>query len=137
MPKVLEFSVRTRASDSLDDVRKSIEGAFNIKFAEGEYEFAPAYVSNLLGMIVGLFQWGEDYLLETRIEDIRFLEAAEKRRLEPVRVSEPVANMLTIIGPYKWRIATPEDEAKDRAIGEELDRQQLDDEAPPTWGDRL
>jgi len=137
MSQVLKFSVRTSTDDSLDEVRKAVESAFNLKFSEGEYDRVPAYVSNILGMTVGLFQWGDDYLLETTIEDLRFLDAAQKEPLEPVRVSESVANMLSIVGPYKWRVATPEDVAKDRAFGEELDREMTEDATPPPWADDI
>ena len=58
MSQVLEFSARTSTDDLLSDVRKTVEVAFNLKFSEGEYDSVPAYVSNLLGMTIGLFEWG-------------------------------------------------------------------------------
>lgn len=135
MSPVLEFSVRTSTPDPFDDVRRCVEKAFNREFADGEYELVPAFVSRVLGMTIGLYRWGPDYLLESRIEDLRFLAAAEKKRLVPVTISAPVANMLSIVGPYRWRVATAEDEARDRVVAAELDELMLEDEGPPSWFD--
>ncbi|MGW5354622.1 hypothetical protein ACWERV_29410 [Streptomyces sp. NPDC004031] len=131
--KVLEFSVRANASESFGRVRNAVEQALNLTFEEGEFEDVPALVANSLGMHIGLFKWGESYLLESRIEDVRFLEAAERKPLEVVRVSEAFADMLTTLGPVRWRVATEADLIEDRAYGDELDRQIADDEGAPPW----
>ncbi|MFD8710503.1 hypothetical protein ACFV0W_24350 [Streptomyces anulatus] len=133
MAKVLEFSVRTTTRQPLEEVRKSVESAFGFSFSEGEYEEVPAYVHTSLGMTIGLFQWGSDFLLETRIEDIRFLEAAEVKPLDVARISEPIADTLTIIGPFRWRIASDEDLAKDEKFAEELEKRMAAESDPRNW----
>ncbi|MFJ8602291.1 hypothetical protein ACIREM_26970 [Streptomyces shenzhenensis] len=135
MTKVLEFSVRTSAEKSLDQVLHSVEKALNLTFTEGEFEEGPAYIAKSLGMSIGLFRWGEDYLLETRIEDPRFLEAAEENPLEVARISETVADVLTVLGPSPWRVTTDTDHVKDREVGDKLDRQFTDDAGPPPWAE--
>ncbi|MFI0724420.1 hypothetical protein [Streptomyces sp. NPDC021224] len=133
MVKVLEFSVRANASEPFARVRNVVEQALGLTFEEGEFEDVPALVANSLGMHIGLFKWGEFYLLESRIDDVRFLEAAERKPLEVVRVSEAFADMLTTLGPVRWRVATEADLIEDRAYGDELDRQIADDEGAPPW----
>ncbi|MFD7491460.1 hypothetical protein ACFV8T_03435 [Streptomyces sp. NPDC059832] len=133
MAKVLEFSIRTTVKESLEEVRKSVEGAFNCQFIEGEYDEIDAYVAVFLGMNVGLFQWGGDFILDTRIEDLRFLEAAEKKRLEVVRISDAVADTLNILGPFKWRVATDEDLARDAKFADEMEQRMAAENIIPPW----
>ncbi|MGW4731706.1 hypothetical protein ACWEQC_21515 [Streptomyces shenzhenensis] len=137
MTKVLEFSVRTSAEKSFDQVLHSVEKALNLTFTEGEFEEGSAYTAKSLGMSIGLFRWGKDYLLETRIEDPIFLEAAEENPLEVVRISETVADVLSVLGPISWRVATYADLAKDREVGDELDRQFTDVTGPPPWAENV
>lgn len=135
MTKVLEFSVRTTTPGSLEEVRESVESSLSIELTEGEYDDVDAYVGTLLGMKVGLYGWGNDYLLETRIEDLRFLEAAEQARLDVVRVSEPVANMLTILGPFTWRVASEADLEHDSKFADEYERRMAGYDPSTTWLD--
>lgn len=134
--KVLEFSVRTSDTASVEEVRDAVAAALNVTFTEGEFEIIDAYVTEFLGMLVGLFPWGDDIRVMTRIEDRRFLTAAkENGGLEPVRISEAVADMLTITTPYAWRVPTAEDMARDEEYSEEYDRMMAEDGAPPSWLD--
>ncbi|MFC9430105.1 hypothetical protein [Streptomyces sp. NPDC056987] len=136
MPKkVLEFSVRTSTEQSVEELRERLEESLGCHFSEGEYEEVPAFVTEFFGMRVALYRWGDDYLLESSIEDIRFLEAAERDPLEPVRISQAVADTLTILGAGEWRISSPADIAKDNAYGEQLEQRYLDAEGPPPWAD--
>jgi hypothetical protein len=130
--EVLEFSVRTSADASLEEVRDAVEAAFNLRFAEGEFEDNPGYLCKLLGMQVGLFPWAGVIVLESRIEDRRFLGDAKAGRIEIVQISKAVADMLTILGPYDWRVATDEDLAEDLRFDEERDG----DYGPPRWADQ-
>jgi hypothetical protein len=133
MTSVLQFSVRTTTSESFETVLRLVEGALNIKFREDEFEGSPAYTSNLLGMKVGLFMWANDYVLESRIEDSRFLDSAKRGRLKAVGISEVVADMLTILGPFSWRVATGEDIKQDERFAAKVDRELNQDSGAPPW----
>jgi hypothetical protein len=135
MAKVLEFSVRTTTPDAPEAIREAVEKAFGVSLSEGDYDEVPGYVTGLLGMTLGLFYWGNDILLETRIEDRRFLREPGQDPLDVVRISEAVADMLTILGPYRWRTATDEDRAHDQRFADEFDRRMAGHDPSDTWLD--
>ncbi|GLZ81093.1 hypothetical protein Afil01_59000 [Actinorhabdospora filicis] len=135
MKKVLEFSVRTTTSASAEEVCEAVSAALNVRFAEGKYEIIDAYVADFLGMRVGLFGWGADILLDSRLEDRRFLTAANQGGLVPVDIAEAIADMLTVMTPYSWRVPSDADLAADEEYSEEYDRLSAEDNAPPSWLD--
>ncbi|MFH8472087.1 hypothetical protein [Streptomyces sp. NPDC018000] len=134
MPKkVLEFSVRTSSSAPMEEVRELLEGAFGCKFTEGEYERIPAFTTHTLGMQIGLFYWGGDYLLESRIADQAFLNVSLGEGLESICISEAVANTLTILGAGEWRVPSDADVEKDSEYAEEMEQRFLNENEPPSW----
>lgn len=133
----LEFSVRTSAQQPYGAVRTSVAEAMNLTFTEGEHDLVDADVAPWLGMAVALFRWADAYLLESRIEDPRFLPPTTTAPLEPHRISAPLATHLTALGPFPWRPTTESDLRTDREYGARLDRALAEDSGAPPWADRI
>src|ERR1043165_8677528 len=118
---LLHFAVRCNAVTPLTDMSDRVAAAVGCKLERATYHGFSAMRGKLLGMDVALFTWGgvngTTFRFQGDVEDISFLDFKDAHGLDVVAqdISPAVADALTVLTGFPWRIPTPEDIAAERA----------------------
>ncbi|MFI9586808.1 hypothetical protein ACIHCQ_34390 [Streptomyces sp. NPDC052236] len=131
---VLHFSVRSEADSSLESLGGKVSQAIGSELREGDYHKIPAFKGSLLGMNVGLYKWGKAgegvvFRFEGEVEDPIFLESpqGDLNEITSLDISQPMADLLTTLTGFSWRVPNSADIQFDRLYGQEVEKRFSED----------
>jgi hypothetical protein len=122
------FAVRCNDAMSLAEMAAKVSKAIGCRLTEGEYHKLPGARGVLLGMDVGLYEWGgvrgRTFRFEGEVESSAFVEFMRDKSVQVIALdlSQAVADVLTVETGTSWRIPTAEDFAAEKIYGDELER---------------
>src|SRR5438477_5311391 len=95
----LEFSIRCDASDSIEAVAGQLGTALNCRFEEGTHYQTPAYVSEVMGLRLGLLDWEgiaatPTFRLDANMNDARFAQLDRVGEVRVVDIARAVVDTL-------------------------------------------
>src|SRR5690242_9531904 len=110
----IEFSIRCDATDTIEAMAGRLGSALNCRFEEGTYYRIPAYVSEVLGLRLGLLEWEgvaarPTFRLDGNIMDPRFAQLKRVGDVRVVDISQAVADILESRGAGAWRVPPSEE----------------------------
>ncbi|HXU35892.1 MAG TPA: hypothetical protein VN937_05975 [Blastocatellia bacterium] len=123
---VLDFSLRTEAEGSLDDMGKLVEQALGCKLVRGNYHGMPVLKSMLLGMQVLLSEWRgldgkETFQLHGLVDDPKFLEGSEPDLgVIGIDINQAIIDLLALRGAGDWHVPTRAEIEAEIEYGEEV-----------------
>lgn len=138
---VLEFSVRSRDTRTLDEVSDFVGRALGCNFHDGDFRKIPARIAVLLGIKIGMYKWrGMDhesiFRLHTDIENDRFFSAPEGQNLEIeiIDISRAIIDLLDVYDVGEWYVPSEADVAAEVEYSYEVEQQfQVSDEQIRKW----
>ena len=122
------FAVRCDADISLTEMAAKISSALGCRLVAGDYHKIPGAHGILLGMDIGLYEWGgvrgRTFRFEGDIESPAFSDFMQDHpvQVSALNLSQMVADVLTVVTGTSWRVPTPEDRAAAQAYGEQVER---------------
>jgi len=125
---ILHFAVRCDEAISLAEMSARVAKAIGCHLDQGSYHKIPAARGNLLGMDVGLYEWGgvagKTFRFEGEIEDTAFLDFTRGKSVDVVSldISQAVADALTVGTMLAWRVPITEDFIAEKSYGDDVER---------------
>ena len=122
------FAVRCNDVMSLAEMAAKVSNAIGCRLAEGEYHKLLGARGILLGMDVGLYEWGgvrgRTFRFEGEVESSSFVDFMRDKlvHVNALDLSQVVVDVLTVETGTSWRIPTAEDLAAEKTYGDELER---------------